>query len=181
MPVKPDDLFDTLKTLQARRRLPPVDKWHPSRQGRIEIRITSDGTWYHEGRAITRMALVRLFATVLRREGNTYYLVTPQEKLAIEVEDAPFLAIDFETRGEGSRREIGFRTNTDDVVFAGPRHRVWIEQAANGPRPYVHVRGGLNALIARSIYYPLMELAQETDGRLWLYSRGERFELGLVC
>ena len=180
MPVNPDDLFDTLKSLQARQRLPPVDKWHPSRQGRIDIRISRDGTWYHEGRAFTRPALVRLFATVLRREGDSYFLVTPQEKLAIEVEDAPFLAIDFETRVADSGREIGFRTNTDDVVFAGPGHPVWIEQEANGPRPYVHVRGGLNALIGRSIYYPLMALAEESDGHLWLHSRGARFDLGGV-
>ena len=180
MPVRPEDLFDTLKALQARQRLPPVDKWRPARQGRIEIRIASDGTWYHEGRAFTRMALVRLFSTVLRREGDSYYLVTPREKLTIEVEDAPFLAIDFETRGEGFSREIGFRTNTDDVVFAGPGHPVWIEREASGPKPYVHVRGGLNALIARSVYYPLVELAQESDGHLWLHAGGERFDLGSV-
>ena len=112
------------------------------------------------------------------RDGDRYYLVTPQEKLAIDVEDAPFLAVDFVSRGEQANLEIGFRTNTDDVVFAGPGHRVWIEQDASGPRPYVHVRGGLNALIARSVYYPLMELAEEHGGRLWLCSGGERFDLG---
>ena len=132
----------------------------------------------HEGRPFTRTALVRLFSTVLRREGDVHYLVTPQEKLAIEVEDAPFLAVDFVSSGENLSREIGFQTNTDDVVFAGPGHAVWIEQDANGPRPYVHVRGGMNALIARSVYYPLMELAEESGGRLWLRSRGERFDLG---
>ena len=124
------------------------------------------------------MALVRLFATVLRREGDRYFLVTPGEKLAIDVEDAPFVAIDFVARGENAGREIGFRTNTDDVVFAGPGHAVWIEEDARGPRPYVHVRSGLNALIARSVYYPLMELAEEDSGHLWLHSGGERFDLG---
>ena len=177
---QPDDLFDTLKSLQSRRHLPPVHRWRPQRQGRIDIRIARDGTWYHEGRAFTRMALVRLFSSVLRREGDSYYLVTPQEKLAIEVEDAPFLAIDFVSRGLGPSREIGFRTTTNDVVFADPDHPIWVEQSAHNPRPYVHVRQGLNALIARSVYYPLMELAEEADGRLWLYSRGGRFDLGAV-
>jgi len=174
------DLFEALKSLQARRRLPPVDKWQPSREGRIDIRIARDGTWYHEGRVFARKSLVRLFATVLRRECDRFYLVTPFEKLAIEVEDAPFVAVDFEYSGQGTDREIGFRTNTDDVVFAGPGHRVWIEQQSDGPKPYVHVRSGLNALIARSIYYPLIELAEEADGHLWLRSRGERFELGTL-
>ena len=180
MPAQPEDLFDTLKSLQSQRHLPPVDQWRPSRRGRIDIRIARDGTWYHEGRAFTRMALVRLFSTVLHREGDSYYLVTPQEKLAIDIEDAPFLAIDFVSRGAGPSLHLGFRTNTDDVVFAGPGHRLWIEQGKDGPRPYVHVRGGLNALIARSIYYPLVELATEMDGHLWLHSKGERFDLGAV-
>ena len=126
------------------------------------------------------MPLVRLFSTILRREGEHYFLVTPQEKLAIEVEDAPFLAVDWVARGEGSSRAVGFRTSTDDVVFAGPDHPVWIEQGDEGPRPYVHVRSGLNALIARSVYYPLVELAEEVDGHLWLQSGGERFDLGAI-
>ena len=178
MPPDPEKLFATLKSLQASRRLPPVEQWNPPREGRIDIRIRRDGTWLHEGRPFTRMALVRLFATVLRRDRDRYYLVTPVEKLAIEVEDAPFLAVDFVSRGEDAGLEIGFRTDTGDVVFAGPGHAVWIEEGARGPRPYVHVRAGLNALIARSIYYPLMDLAEEAGGRLWLRSGGERFDLG---
>ena len=176
-----DNLFESLKSLQAGRRLPPVERWHPSREGRIDIRICRDGTWLHEGRPFTRTALVRLFATVLRREGDRYFLVTPGEKLAIEVEDAPFVAVDFVYRGGGAGREIGFRTNTDDVVFAGRGHAVWIEEGTGGPRPYVHVRSGLNALIARSMYYPLMELAEEEGGHAWLRSGGVRFDLGSVA
>lgn len=178
MPADPDNLFETLKSLQAGRRLPPVERWDPTREGRIDIRIRRDGTWLHEGRPFTRMALVRLFSTVLRRDGDRYYLVTPQEKLAIDVEDVPFLAVEFVARGGEDDREIGFRTTTDDVVFAGPGHALWIEQDATGPRPYVHVRAGLNALIARPVYYPLMELAEETDGQFWLRSGGVRFDLG---
>ncbi len=172
------DLFETLKALQAERRLPPVANWQPEREGRIDIRIARDGTWYHEGRPFTRLPLVRLFSSVLRREGDHYFLVTPQEKLLIEVEDAPLLAVDFVCRGVGASREIGFRTSTDDVVFAGPGHRVWLEEADDGPRPYVHVRAGLNALIARAAYYPLMDLVEEHDGNFWLQSKGERFMLG---
>ncbi len=174
----PEHLFETLESLHAGRRLPPVERWNPPREGRIDIRILRDGTWLHEGRPFTRMALVRLFATVLRRDGERYFLVTPEEKLAIEVEDAPLLAVDFVSRGGEGDREIGFRTATDDVVFAGPEHPVWIEEQPSGPRPYVHVRAGLHALIARPVYYPLMDLAEESGGRLWLRSGGERFDLG---
>ena len=180
MPTDPDALFETLQRLQAGRRLPPVDSWHPTRTGRIDIRIARDGTWYHDGVAFKRLALVRLFSTILRREESGYFLVTPGEKFPIDVEDAPFLAVDMVARGEGDEQEIGFRTSTDDVVFAGPGHRVWIEPGDTGPRPYVHVRAGLNALIARSVYYPLVELADESNGRLWLRSGGERFDLGSV-
>ena len=178
MRANPNDLFESLKSLHAQRRLPPVETWQPQREGRIDIRIGRDGTWFHEGRPFTRLPLVRLFSTVLRREGEQYFLVTPQEKLRIEVEDAPFLAVDFETRGEGANREIGFRTNTDDVVFADPEHHLWITPTDDGPRPYVHVRAGLNALIARTVYYPLMDLVEEADGKLWLQSKGARFNLG---
>lgn len=180
MPVTPESLFDTLKALQNSRRLPPVEQWNPVRTGRIDIRIARDGTWYHDGTAFRRQALVRMFSTILRREGGDFFLVTPGEKLAIAVEDAPFLAVDWVAGGAGKTREIGFRTSTDDVVFAGPGHAVWIEQGDAGPRPYVHVRSGLNALITRAVYYPLVELADEADGRLWLQSRGERFDLGAV-
>ena len=180
MTVSPDSLFESMQALQKSRRLPPVEQWNPPRVGHIDIRIARDGTWYHDGSAFRRMPLVRLFSTILRREGEQYFLVTPHEKLAIEVEDAPFLAIDWVARGEGPSREVGFRTSTDDVVFAGPGHRVWIEQGDDGPRPYVHVRSGLNALIARPVYYPLVELADEAEGRLWLQSGGERLDLGPV-
>ncbi len=180
MTVSPDSLFDAMKALQTRQRLPPVEQWNPPRAGHIDIRIARDGTWYHDGSVFRRMALVRMFSSILRREGEQYFLVTPQEKLAIVVEDVPFLAVDWVARGEGAARAVGFRTSTDDVVFAGPGHPVWIEQGDTGPRPYVHIRSGLNALIARSVYYPLVELADEAQGRLWLQSGGERFDLGAV-
>lgn len=175
-----EDLFATLKKLQAQRRLPPVERWRPMHTGRIDIRIARNGAWFHEGAPFTRPAMVRLFSSVLRREGDDYYLVTPEDKLAIEVEDAPFLAVEMVCRGAGQAREIGFRTSTGDVAFAGPGHPVWVVQAEEGPRPYVHVRNGLNALIARPVYYALAELAEEADGRFWLRSGGALFDLGAV-
>ena len=175
-----EDPFANLKKLQAERRLPPVERWQPKRIARIDIRIDRNGVWFHEGAPFVRPAMVRLLSSVLRREGNDYFLVTPEDKLAIAVEDAPFLAVEMLCRGQGQQREIGFRTSTDDVLFAGPGHPVWIAQAADGPKPYAHVRNGLNALIARPVYYALAELAEQADGHFWLRSRGALFDLGPI-
>lgn len=188
MRTDPDALFRELQALGAQRRLPPVERWRPKREGAIDIRIDRDGAWRHEGAPISRPALVRLFASILRREGDAYYLVTPAEKLSIEVEDAPLLAVDCEVaragtaqgagRGARTAQEILLRTFTDDVVRLDADHALWIEHGPKGPRPYAHVRSGLNALIARPLYYRLVDLAEEAEGRLWLASGGERFNLG---
>ena len=123
------------------------------------MRIAPDGTWFHEGSPIGRKELVRLFSTILRREADgSFVLVTPAEKLSIIVDDAPFIAIEVTTEGEGRERRLIFRTNVDDLVEAGPAHPLRIETAADGTqRPYLQVRGGLEALINRPVVYWVVE------------------------
>lgn len=173
-------LFDELVALQQEKRLPPVDDWHPPRTGSIDIRIEADGTWYHEGGPIRRKPLVQLFSTILRRDADGFWLVTPAEKLRIEVADAPFLAVDMEVRGAGAEQEILLITNVDDVVVLDDDHPLRVEGLPDAPRPYVRVRGGLEALIARSVYYRLVDLCEGPDaqGAYRLRSRGARFRLG---
>ncbi len=140
---------------------PPVHLWHPTHCGAIDIRIARDGVWFHEGTPIGREALVRLFSTVLRKDPDGFVLVTPAEKLSIVVEDAPFVAVRVDRAGEALR----FTTNVGDEVDAGSDHpiRVEIDPATGEPRPYVHVRGGLEALIARPVFYELAEMARRRD------------------
>lgn len=143
------------------RGLPPVHLWHPEHCGEIDIVIKPDGRWVHEGSTISREALVRLFSTVLRKDPDGYVLVTPVEKLRITVEDAPFVAVRVDRDGEALR----FVTNVGDEVVAGPDNPIRVETSADGePRPYVHVRRGLEALIARPVFYELVEMAQVRDG-----------------
>jgi hypothetical protein len=124
------------------------------------MRIARDGTWYHEGSPIGREAMVRLFSTILRREPDgSYVLVTPVEKLDIEVEDAPFVAVELKSEGEGKARVLAFRLNIGDLVVAGPEHPLRFEAGEEGPHPYLRVRDGLEALVARPVYYELANLA----------------------
>jgi uncharacterized protein len=166
--------------LAAAKKLPPVEQWNPSHCGDSGMRIARDGTWFHEGSPIARPAMVRLFATVLRREPDgSHVLVTPVEKLAIEVEDAPFLAVEVKSEGAGKDRRLAFRLNIEEVVVAGPDHRLTIEEDAEGPRPYLHVRGGLRARLSRPVYYELAELAlAEANEPPGLYSDGIFLPLG---
>jgi hypothetical protein len=172
------DLFEAASAAAASGRgLPPVHLWHPANCGEIDIRIRPDGTWLHEGTPIGRPALVRLFSTVLRRDEDGIYLVTPAEKLKITVEDAPFLAVGMAREGEA----LSFVTNVGDVVQAGPEHPIRVESGRSGePRPYVHVRGGLEALIARAVFYDLVELGEPRSGRLQVRSNGCWFDLGAL-
>ena len=161
MPPPPEDLsrlsLAEIARLAEERRLPPVEKWNPAHCGDSEMRIARDGTWFHQGSPIGRPAMVRLFSTILRREPDGgFVLVTPAEKLDIAVEDAPFLAVEVRSEGEGEQRSLAFRLNTGDLVVAGPEHRLRFEA---GPHPYVEVRRGLDALVARPVYYELAEIA----------------------
>jgi hypothetical protein len=138
-------------------RLPPVEKWNPTHCGDSEMRIARDGTWFHQGSPIGRPAMVRLFSAILRRESDgSFVLVTPVEKLSIQVEDAPFVAVEVKSEGEGRARRLAFRLNTGDAVIAGPDHALRFE---SGPHPYLEVRAGLDALVARPVYYELAEWA----------------------
>ncbi len=152
-------LTEVAKAL-AEKRLPPVEKWNPAHCGDSEMRIARDGTWYHQGSPIGRAEMVRLFSTILRREPDgRHVLVTPGEKLDIDVEDAPFLAVEVKGEGSGRERRLAFRLNTGDLVVAGPANPLRFETRDDGPHPYLHVRGGLEALIARPVYYELAEMA----------------------
>ena len=159
----------------AERRLPPVAQWDPPHCGDSQMRIARDGTWFHEGAPIRRPAMVRLFASLLRREPDgRHVLVTPVEKLDIAVEDAPFVAIEARSEGTGRDRRIAFRLNTDEPIVAGPEHELHLVEG----RPYLTVRAGLEAAIARPVYYELAELALEegaTPPGLW--SDGAFFSL----
>ena len=157
------------------RGLPPVHLWNPAHTGEIDIVIKKDGTWVHEGGVIGREALVRLFSTILRKDPDGIFLVTPVEKLKITVEDAPFLAVAVDREGEALR----FTTNVGDTVEAGPENPIRVETGADGePRPYVHVRRGLEALIARPVFYELAGMAEERDGALGVASNGAWFPIG---
>jgi hypothetical protein len=184
MPAPPPSDLDALSLaeiarLAEARKLPPVESWNPAHCGPSDMRIARDGTWFHEGSPIGRPAMVRLFSTILRREPDgSYVLVTPAEKLDIEVEDAPFVAVEMKSEGEGRDRSLAFRLNTGDLVVAGPEHRLRFAADADGPHPYLHVRAGLEALVARSVYYELVELAlAEGAEPLGAWSGGAFFAL----
>ena len=162
------------------RGLPPVHLWNPAHCGEIDIVIKRNGLWFHEGAPIGREALVRLFSTVLRKDPDGIYLVTPVEKMKITVEDAPFIAVRVDREGEA----LKFLTNVGDVVEAGPQNAIRVEMDAGtgAPHPYLHVRRGLEALIARPVFYELVEMAEERDTpegpRLGVVSNGAWFPVG---
>ncbi len=166
------------------RKLPPVEKWHPAHCGDIDIRIARDGTWYHQGSPIGRKELVRLFSTILRKDPDGFHLVTPVEKMRIVVEDAPFLAVLMDVEGEGKDQKLVLTTNVGDETVAGPLNpiRVETDPATGEPAPYVHVRKGLEARIARSVFYQLADLAVPGEGEhaglLGVWSCGRFFPLG---
>ena len=146
--------------LAQERKLPPVERWDPPHCGDSRMRIARDGTWFHEGSPIGRPAMVRLFSSILRREPDGgFVLVTPVEKLAIEVEDAPFNAVELQTEGAARERSLAFRLNTGDVVIAGPNHPLRFEAREDGPHPYLAVRPGLEARVTRPVYYELAGIA----------------------
>lgn len=168
-----------LQKLADNRRLPPVDKWNPERCGHSGMRIARDGTWYHEGSPIRRPAMVRLFSTVLRREPDgSHVLVTPVEKLDIEVESTAFRAVELSNEGDGRDRRIAFRLDTGDVVILGPKNPLAVAATEHGPSPRVLVRHGLEAELSRPVYYELAELAL-ADGNdpTGIWSAGAFFPL----
>jgi len=167
--------------------LPPVDKWHPEYCGEMDMVIKADGSWWHEGGRITRAPLIKLFSTILRKDddGQTY-LVTPVEKIRIEVERAPFVAIRVDIEGEGENQRLFFTTNMEETVEAGLERPIRVETDPETlePSPFVSVRGNLEASLLRPVFYELVEHAVEVDTdkgkQLGIYAKGEFFPLGPV-
>lgn len=165
--------------------LPPVHLWHPAFCGDIDMRIARDGTWYYMGTPIGRKPMVKLFSTIIRRDGDKYVLVTPVEMVGIQVDDAPFVAVSLQVEGQGEQQLLRFTSNVEEEIVAGAEHpiRVAIDPQSAEPAPYVHVRSNLEALIHRNVFYQLVELAvtREIDGQNWLgvWSGGVFFPIGL--
>jgi hypothetical protein len=169
---------------EGRGQRPPPRKRTVVDHGDLDMRIARDGTWFYRGSPIARQPLVKLFASVLRREDDgSYWLVTPVERGRVAVEDAPFLAVELNSEGSGRERHLSFRTNLDEIVAAGPEHRLRVEIGANGePMPYLLVRPGLEARLNRPVFYELVDLADaergDGGGPFGLWSDGMFFDLG---
>ncbi|WP_349616695.1 DUF1285 domain-containing protein [Azotobacter salinestris] len=182
-PGKADDLLAQIPA-GSRKGPPPVHLWNPPFCGDIDMRIARDGSWFYMGTPIGRKALVRLFSGILRRDGERYFLVTPVEKVGIQVDDAPFVAISLQVEGHGEGQVLRFTTQVGDEVEAGAEHplRVVLDPETQEPAPYLHVRANLEALIHRNVFYQLVELAEprQIDGRGWLgvWSHATFFPLG---
>ena len=144
---------------------PPVERWNPPFCGDLDMRIAADGTWFYLKTPIGRPALVKLFASVLKREGDNYFLVTPVEKCGIRVDDAPFLAVELKVEDDAAGRVLHFRTNVDDWVACGPRHQLRFEpeRGTGGLMPYLHVRRDLWAKVTRALFFDLVELGEERE------------------
>jgi len=160
------------------RKAPPVEDWHPAHCGDSQMRIGRDGTWFHQGSPIGRMELVRLFAELLRRDETGFVLVTPAEKLSIQVEEAPFIAVLMEATGKGQAQTICFTTNLGDEAVAGPDHPLRFVLQDGAPVPYLHIRGKLEARLSRAVYYQLVELAVDEGGASGIWSGGLFFAFG---
>ena len=176
-------LADIARLVETQK-LPPVERWNPTHCGDSEMRIARDGTWFYLGSPIGRLPLVKLFASVLRREADgRYWLVTPAERGRVEVEDVPFVAVAVTVEGEGRDQRLIFRTNLDEFVTAGPDNPLRVETAASGePAPYILLRDGLEARLARSVFYELVELGTEEPigetTQFGVWSSGVFFQLG---
>jgi hypothetical protein len=177
-------LADLQREAAAGRDLPPVERWNPAHCGIIDIRIARDGTWFHQGSPIGRKELVRLFSTILRKDGPDYFLVTPVEKLRIVVEDAPFMAVLLDVEGQGRDCNFAFTTNVGDVTVACAENPIRVEThpISREPAPYVHVRRGLEARISRAVFYQMADLAVpgegEHSGKFGVWSGGTFFPIG---
>lgn len=167
----------------SKRGLPPVHMWDPPFCGDLDMRIARDGTWFYLGTPIGRKELVRLFSTIIRRDADAYFLVTPVEKVGITVDDAPFVAVDFEVSGAGRDQILTFTTNVDDTAAAGADHPIRVERDGQSgePAPYVLIRANLEALIDRKSFYRLVDIGthEVRDGEQWfgVWSAGEFFAI----
>jgi len=171
-----EGLAASVKAIKSRG-LPPVEQWNPPFCGDIDMEIRRDGTWFYEGTPIGRPGLVKLFASILIREGEDYFLVTPVEKVGIRVLDAPFVAVDFEVSGADAAQQLRFITNLDDTTAAGPDAPLrFVRDPQTGePAPYVRIRRNLEALIDRKSFYRLVDLGVHHDGWFGVWSGGAFF------
>ena len=171
-----DSLIEAAKAAKTRG-TPPLEKWNPEFCGDLDMQIKRDGTWFYQGTPIGRRELVKLFATILWREGDKYFLVTPVEKVGITVEDAPFVAVDFEAEGTGEAQDLRFETNLGDFSVAGQDApiRVVRDEKTGEPSPYVRIRRNLEALIDRKSFYRLVDLGVHHEGWFGVWSGGEFF------
>ncbi len=178
--VKPsaESLASAARTASAKG-LPPVHLWNPDFCGDLDMRIARDGTWYYLGTPMGRVELVRLFSTILRRDGDDYFLVTPVEKVGITVDDAPFVAVDFEVSGDDDAQVLTFETNVGDFAVAGADHpiRVVRDPETGEPSPYVLIRANLEALIDRKSFYRLVDIGTHHKDWFGLWSGGEFFPI----
>ncbi len=173
-----DSLVASIKATKTRG-LPPVEQWDPPFCGDLDMQIKRDGTWFYQGTPIGRPGLVKLFSSILKKEGDKYFLVTPVEKVGLTVEDAPFVAVDFDADGAGEDQILTFVTHVDDVAVAGPDHPIRVERdpETGEPSPYILVRRNLEALIDRKSFYRLVDLGAHHDGWFGLWSGGTFFPL----
>lgn len=177
------ELADELSGIESRK-LPPVAQWKPTKLGDIDIVIKRDGAWFHDGEPIKRARLVRAFSTLLLKDADEYFLVTPYEKLRIEVEDAPLVAVQLEQRTSDENQVLSFTTNLGDRIEASAKNPIRYEANENphGAAPYIYVRNGFEARIATSVFYEMVELVEERQigGQiaLGLLSHGDFFLLG---
>lgn len=179
-PVTPDaqSLVASIQATKSRG-LPPVEKWNPPFCGDLDMRIARDGTWLYEGSPIGRPGLVKLFSSILKREDGKFFLVTPVEKVGITVDDAPFVAIDFDAAGQGPDQTLTFVTHVDDVAKAGPEHRIEVtrDPETGEPAPYIHIRADLWALIDRKSFYRLVDLGETHGDWFGVWSGGTFFQI----
>jgi hypothetical protein len=174
-PCLPQHFLEIARAHQGRA-VPPVERWNPAYCGEIDMRITCDGRWFYQGTPINRVPLVKLFASILRKDAEGYVLVTPVERVGIVVDDAPFLAVEMEKTESHTGPVYAFRSNLDDIVLAGADHPVRIELAEDGGfKPYIHIRAGLWALASRAVAFQMADQLVEEGGRLVFRSAGLSF------
>ncbi|MBR9912138.1 MAG: DUF1285 domain-containing protein [Gammaproteobacteria bacterium] len=182
MSASADTLFESLRSLQAEyeHSLPPVEQWHPQLSGDFDMRIDREGKWFHEGGQLTRPAMVKMFASILKREGDEYFLVTPVEKWRIKVDEAPFVFVALRTEQEAGVEAVVLTTNIGNDVLIGPEHPLWMEQTAAGePRPMALVHHNLPGLLNRNVFYQLVDLCEvDANNELVFTSYGERYSIG---
>ena len=176
------DILSSITDLQKQyeNSLPPVDTWNPPLNGDLDMRIDREGRWYYQGGELTRAAMVKMFSSILKREGNDFYLLTPVEKWRIDVEVAPFLMVGMrvENRGSGDQLVV-LETNVGNEVLLGEHNPLWFIESDRGEQlPMVEVRSGLTGLVSRNVFYEMVEtLAEEEGGRYYIDSSGIRFWL----